>query len=191
MFGATTSSWSAVVDPFALQTQQRQRGQPLAVAGLAIGDGDGRVPIIVAVDEPFEPEIDQRRRIDHELAGPRRIRGDHRASRSVKTTQTTSASHAHRAFITASSWSLYSRRKEPVIRRTLWIGFALVGMALLVWLASIARRGAPTWPVADGALIEIYTIHAARGEQLLGAYSSTAGTIRGLSSSISSRRSTS
>src|SRR4029077_515956 len=46
-----------------------------------------------------------------------------------------------------------------------------VGIALLVWLASIARRGAPTWPVADGALIEIYTIHAARGEQLLGAYS--------------------
>jgi hypothetical protein len=42
---------------------------------------------------------------------------------------------------------------------------------LLIWLASVARRGAPTWPVADGALIEIYTIHAARGEQLLGAYS--------------------
>jgi hypothetical protein len=83
MLGATTSS---VVDAFTLETQQRQRGQPLAVAGLAIGNGDRRVPIIIAVDEPFEPEVDQRRRIDHELAGPRRIRGDRRASRSVKTT---------------------------------------------------------------------------------------------------------
>jgi len=58
-----------------------------------------------------------------------------------------------------------------VIGRTLWLGAAIVGAVLLVWLAWIARRWAPNWPAADGALIEIYTIHATRGEQLLGAYS--------------------
>src|SRR5262245_8645072 len=56
-------------------------------------------------------------------------------------------------------------------RRALGIGIALVGIVLLISLASVARRGAPTWPVADAALIEIYTQHATRGEQLLGAYS--------------------
>ena len=53
----------------------------------------------------------------------------------------------------------------------LWLGVGLVGLLLIFWLASVARRGAPTWPVADGALIEIYTMHASRGDQLLGAYS--------------------
>jgi len=53
----------------------------------------------------------------------------------------------------------------------LWVGFSVVGTLLLIWLASVARAGGPTWPVADFALLEIYTMHAERGQQLLGAYS--------------------
>jgi len=59
----------------------------------------------------------------------------------------------------------------PAIWRVLWLGAALAGAALLAVLAWTARRGVPNWPAADGALIEIYTIHATRGEQVLGAYS--------------------
>ena len=58
-----------------------------------------------------------------------------------------------------------------LIRRTFWIVCGIAGTVLLLWLAAVARNGAPTWPVADGALIEIYTQQAARGDQLLGAYS--------------------
>lgn len=56
-------------------------------------------------------------------------------------------------------------------RGILWAGTVLAAAGLIAWLGSVARDGAPTWPVADGALIELYTIHATRGEQLLGAYS--------------------
>lgn len=47
----------------------------------------------------------------------------------------------------------------------------VTAIVLLIWLASAAKSGSPTWPVADRALIEIDTIHAAHGDQLLGAYS--------------------
>ena len=42
---------------------------PRALAGLAVRDVDLRVAIGIAVDEPLETEIDQRRRIDDEIAG--------------------------------------------------------------------------------------------------------------------------
>jgi hypothetical protein len=51
-----------------------------------------------------------------------------------------------------------------------WAPAVAVAVSLL-GLASIARRGGPTWAVGDGALIELYTIHATHGRQLLGAYS--------------------
>jgi hypothetical protein len=38
-------------------------------------------------------------------------------------------------------------------------------------LTAIARCGGGTWSIGDGALIELYTIHASHGAQLLGAYS--------------------
>src|ERR1019366_7389957 len=38
-------------------------------------------------------------------------------------------------------------------------------------LALLVRGAVPTWPVGDGAMTELYTIHATHGSQLLGAYS--------------------
>jgi hypothetical protein len=61
--------------------------------------------------------------------------------------------------------------RVPAIWPVLWLGAGLVGVVLLAGLAWTARQGPPTWPVSDRALIEIYTMHAARGAQLLGAYS--------------------
>src|SRR6266851_7565064 len=54
---------------------------------------------------------------------------------------------------------------------------AFTGMAiavLFVWalrLCSIARHAAPTWPTSDGAMIELYTVHASHAAQFLGPYS--------------------
>ena len=38
-------------------------------------------------------------------------------------------------------------------------------------LCSIARAAAPTWPTNDGAMIELYTVHATHATQFLGPYS--------------------
>src|SRR5262249_28279260 len=48
----------AVVDVLALQPEERKRIHPSTFPNLAIGDGDGRVSIVIAVDEPLETEID-------------------------------------------------------------------------------------------------------------------------------------
>jgi hypothetical protein len=57
------------VDAFALEAQQRQRRLPVRLAPLAERHGDGRIAVVVALHEPFEPEIQERRRLDHQLAG--------------------------------------------------------------------------------------------------------------------------
>ena len=54
-------------DTLAVQTQQREARLPLSVTLLAIRHRDRAVPIVIAVDKPFESEIDQRRRIGDEL----------------------------------------------------------------------------------------------------------------------------
>ena len=64
------------VDALALQPQQRQRGLPRRLALLAEGDVDGRIAIRVALNEPLEAEIDERRRIDHELPRDHAVRRD-------------------------------------------------------------------------------------------------------------------
>lgn len=62
----------------------------------------------------------------------------------------------------ASSW-----------RRRFWrrTGYAFLACCSLLALVIVTRRAAPVWAVADGALIELYTIYATQGQQLLGAYS--------------------
>ena len=57
-----------LIDPLALQAQQRQALFPLALALAAIRHFDRGIAIVVALDEPFEAEIDQRRRVDHQFA---------------------------------------------------------------------------------------------------------------------------
>jgi hypothetical protein len=47
----------------------------------------------------------------------------------------------------------------------------MVAVAALLALALISRRASPSWPTGDGAMTELYTIHAAHGAQLLGVYS--------------------
>jgi hypothetical protein len=52
------------------------------------------------------------------------------------------------------------------------VGLAIAGV--FVWalrLCSIARTAAPTWPTNDGAMIELYTVHASHAAQFLGPYS--------------------
>ena len=56
-------------DPLALQPQQRHAGLPRAVAGFPVRHVDFGVAIRIAVDPPFEAEVDQRRRFDDEFAG--------------------------------------------------------------------------------------------------------------------------
>jgi hypothetical protein len=58
-------------------------------------------------------------------------------------------------------------------RSRLWRRLALVMLAICGLLAAVdvARGAAPTWPIADAAVIEMYTIHALHGQQLLGPYS--------------------
>ena len=69
MFGDDDVELRAAVDPLALQPQQRQRLLPSRLALLPVRHLDRGVAVVVAVDEPFEAEIDQRRRIDDEFAG--------------------------------------------------------------------------------------------------------------------------
>jgi hypothetical protein len=54
-----------------------------------------------------------------------------------------------------------------------WRRVAIASLVALTILgfALIARETVPTWPVSDGALIELYTMNAAHGTQFLGAYS--------------------
>ena len=65
-------------DPLALQAQERERRRPRRLALPAVGHLHRRVPVVVALDEPFEAEVDQRRRLDEELSRrdrvPRRLR---------------------------------------------------------------------------------------------------------------------
>ena len=56
-------------DPLALQAQQRHARLPRGLAGLPVGHVHARIAIGVAVDQPLEAEVDERRRIDDELAG--------------------------------------------------------------------------------------------------------------------------
>lgn len=51
------------------------------------------------------------------------------------------------------------------------IALALFVSLGVVDLTALARRGGPTWSVGDGAMIELYTVHATNFVQLLGAYS--------------------
>ena len=51
------------------------------------------------------------------------------------------------------------------------IATALVVLVLVYAAVSIARRSEPTFPVSDEALIELSTLNAAQGHQLLGPYS--------------------
>lgn len=49
--------------------------------------------------------------------------------------------------------------------------FVLAGCVFLFVVLSIARRSSPTFPVADEAVIELSTLNALEGRQLLGPYS--------------------
>lgn len=60
----------ATENPLTLEAQQWERRRPTRLALLAIRDLHRGVPVVVALDEPFEAEVDQRRRLDQEL--PRR-----------------------------------------------------------------------------------------------------------------------
>ena len=80
MLGETTSNTPLVlVDPFALQPQQRQTLLPLGLALFAVRHLDLRVAIVVALNDPFEAEVDQRGMVDDELA--RLDLDDHRLRR--------------------------------------------------------------------------------------------------------------
>ena len=48
---------------------------------------------------------------------------------------------------------------------------ALAGLVFLIVILSIARRSSPTFPVSDEAVIELSTLNALHGHQLLGPYS--------------------
>ena len=78
-------------DPFTLQTQQRKACVP---AGLpACGRSPPlRITVVVAIDEPLEAEIDERRRIDDELASGGAIAG--RPSTTTASRCTLAAFHA-------------------------------------------------------------------------------------------------
>ena len=60
-------------DPLALQAQEGQRRRPLRLALPAIRRLHRRVPVVVALDGPFEAEVDQRRRLDQELSRRDRV----------------------------------------------------------------------------------------------------------------------
>ncbi len=51
------------------------------------------------------------------------------------------------------------------------VALACLSMCAVLGLALLARGAVPTWPVRDGAMTELYTIHATHGSQLLGAFS--------------------
>ena len=57
------------VDALAMQAQQGQGWAPGALAAFAKRNGDAGVTVVVAFDPPLEAEIDERGRLDDELAG--------------------------------------------------------------------------------------------------------------------------
>ena len=69
MLGTVTSSCVACLMRSPLQPQQRQRRLPAGLARLPVRHLDGGGAVGVAVDEPLEAEIDERRRLDEELSG--------------------------------------------------------------------------------------------------------------------------
>jgi hypothetical protein len=58
--------------------------------------------------------------------------------------------------------------RTPAIRALCFLG--ALGIAALAATA-VARAATPVSPVSDGAVIELYTLYAVRGQQLLGPYS--------------------
>jgi hypothetical protein len=56
-----------LVDALVADAKQRRPALPHLLALLAIGDGDRRVAIVVAVDHPLEAERNQRRRLGDEV----------------------------------------------------------------------------------------------------------------------------
>src|SRR6185295_8696452 len=52
----------------AVETDQRHGRSPGGLTLLAVRDLDARVPVRIAVDAPFEPEVDEGRVLDDELA---------------------------------------------------------------------------------------------------------------------------
>jgi hypothetical protein len=58
-------------------------------------------------------------------------------------------------------------------RSRAWRRLAVAQLAVCGLLAAVivARGASPTWPTSDAAVIEMYTIHALHGRQLLGPYS--------------------
>ena len=63
------------IHPFAADAQQRERGAPRLRARLAKADLHGGVPVCVALNGPFEAEVQQRRVFDVETARTRRVLG--------------------------------------------------------------------------------------------------------------------
>ena len=104
------------VDPLALEPQQRQRRLPLARARLPERHLHARVAIGVALDEPLESEVDERGRLDEQLARRHHLRRRsvrrrrrplclHAAKQSTRTTaheQTQTQSSIHAAFLSCS-----------------------------------------------------------------------------------------
>ena len=59
-------------------------------------------------------------------------------------------------------------RHARVWRCAAWVA---VGTHVVLWLIAVATNHPQVWPIGDGAVIELYTLHAAEGRQLLGPYS--------------------
>ena len=60
---------------------------------------------------------------------------------------------------------------STAMSRLLWVAGGMASIVVASRLLSIARHGAPMWRTGDGAMMELYTIHALHGAQRLGAYS--------------------
>ena len=68
----------------------------------------------------------------------------------------------------ASTILLAIRWKRPTWRAIAFFG---LGVCAIVFFPTITRSAGPKWPTGDNAMIELYTLHAAHGRQLVGAYS--------------------
>ena len=53
----------------------------------------------------------------------------------------------------------------------MWTVTAVVAWFAVAWRLTVIARGHDEWAVGDGGLIELYTLHALHGAQILGAYS--------------------
>jgi hypothetical protein len=69
------------VDALPLQPQQGESRLPRRLTGFAKRDGDAGVAVLVALYEPLKAEIDQRRRLDQQFTGYRRVWGTPRRPR--------------------------------------------------------------------------------------------------------------